>query len=89
MKKKARKKLLNRLSSACYSVGKLILFALVVAFFLIQFDTMRMTFIRAVVSDTLKHCPRVEHKYYETLLPEGALETVHQDTSTGHRDLTS
>ena len=84
MKKKVRKKLLNRSIKACYWAGKLVLLGAVIAFFVVQFDTVRMTFVRAVAQEALGHCPRVEAR--PNSLPDGALETVYQDTPARHRN---
>lgn len=69
MKKKAAKKLIG----ACFFAAKLVALALLIAFFLIQFDTLRMTFMRAVINEALTHCPapEVHPQRYEIILPEG------------------
>ena len=69
MKKKARKKLVKRVTRCCYFSIKLILLALIVAFFVIQFDSVRMLFVRGVVSETLKHCPTARPQQYEIFQP--------------------
>jgi hypothetical protein len=95
MKKKVRKKLLKRSVDACYLAGKLVLLGAVIAFFVVQFDTVRMTFVvqfdtvrmtfvRAVAQEALGHCPRVEAR--PNSLPDGVLETVYQDTPARHRN---
>ena len=93
MKKKYRKRLLKRLLCGCCSAIKLLVLALFIALFIIQLDTVRMVFVRTVVSETLRHCPVAqsshssEPKHYQTLLPQGDTETVHQNITLGHRNL--
>ena len=84
MKKKAQKRLIKQIISGCKLAGKLVILAALVAFFTMQFDTMRILLIRDVVQDTLRHCP--SPKTQEYLPPPGVLETVHQDSFIGHRN---
>ena len=87
MKKKEQKRLLKRLLCGLYLTIKLLVLALFIAFFIIQLDTVRMVFLNAVVSETLKQCPNPQKSTYEILLPQGDTETVHQNITLGHRNL--